>query len=37
MKQSKVCSSDEDVSNDWEASACDKAINAWNMKFKGER
>lgn len=36
--QGKTFSSDDDVSeNDWKSKSCEKAINAWNMEYKGDR
>lgn len=36
--QSKVFSSRDDVSEcDWNTKACEKAVKAWNMEYKGER
>ncbi len=36
--QSKVFNSEDDVSErDWDTKACEKAVKAWNMEYKGER
>ncbi len=36
--QSKTFTSRDDLSeSEWNTNACEKAVKAWNMEFKGER
>jgi len=36
--QSKTFTSDDDAEHgEWQSKACEKAVNAWNMDYKGER
>lgn len=35
--QGKIFSSDEDVTeSNWKTNACERAVKAWNMRYKGE-
>lgn len=36
--QSKAFTSDDDVKvSNWESKSCEKAVNAWNMEYQGDR
>ncbi len=36
--QSKTFTSDDNAERvEWQSKACEKAVNAWNMNYKGER